>query len=137
MLCTSITASTVEEALSTIEAGNTSGADLLELRLDFYRDFDVQQHLKLLMAACKLPYIVTFRPDWEGCAVLHVQGLRARRFRWAAQGTGGSGPPFRVAPPISRSVFGGRAQSGQRRLCRKRKLPMSMACCSCAVCCGC
>lgn len=70
LLCSSITADTVADALDTIATANSSGADLLELRLDFYGDFDAQQHLKPLMHACQLPFIVTFRPVWEGCALV-------------------------------------------------------------------
>lgn len=67
LICTSIAGDTVAEALHTIKAANESGADLLELRLDFYKDFEAEQHLKELLSACALPKIVTFRPEWEGC----------------------------------------------------------------------
>jgi hypothetical protein len=66
LLCTSIAADSVAAAVDTISEANNSGADLLELRLDFYQDFDASQHLKQLLNACNLPTIVTFRPKWEG-----------------------------------------------------------------------
>jgi 3-dehydroquinate dehydratase/shikimate dehydrogenase len=43
------------------------GVDVLELRLDFLQDFAPERDLDLLMGACSpLPYIITFRPTWEG-----------------------------------------------------------------------
>lgn len=68
LLCTSITGLSVEDALEGIAKGNCSGADVLELRLDFYKDFSSTDQLKTLMDACKVPYIVTYRPSWEGYA---------------------------------------------------------------------
>jgi 3-dehydroquinate dehydratase type I len=72
LVCSSITADSVQSALHTIEKANVSGADVLELRLDFYQDFESQQHLEQLMDACKLPFIVTCRPTWEGCGCQYV-----------------------------------------------------------------
>lgn len=67
LLCTSITGSNMQEALTGVERGNTSGADVLELRLDLYKDFSSEHDLQALIGACQLPYIVTYRPMWEGC----------------------------------------------------------------------
>jgi 3-dehydroquinate dehydratase/shikimate dehydrogenase len=39
---------------------------VLELRLDFLQDFKPDTDLDRLMAACSLPYIITYRPKWEG-----------------------------------------------------------------------
>jgi hypothetical protein len=69
LLCTSIAAESVATALDTISAANESGADVLELRLDFYRDFNGMSHLQQLLDACNLPTIATFRPEWEGYGV--------------------------------------------------------------------
>jgi len=69
LLCTSITSKSVDEAVAGILKGNSSGADVLELRLDFYKDFDSVEQLELLMNTCEVPYIVTYRPSWEGCAL--------------------------------------------------------------------
>lgn len=45
----------------------TTGVDVLELRLDFLQDFQADRDLERLMAACSsLPYIITYRPTWEG-----------------------------------------------------------------------
>jgi Type I 3-dehydroquinase len=70
-LCTSITASTVAEAIEQIATTNNCGADILELRLDVYLDFEMKAHLQLLVDACEVPCIVTCRPHWEGCVTAH------------------------------------------------------------------
>lgn len=38
----------------------------MELRLDFIQDFQPDRDLDTLMGAATLPYIVTYRPKWEG-----------------------------------------------------------------------
>lgn len=66
LICTSITASTVEAFLQEIKEASSTGVDILELRLDFLQDFEPDRDLDKLMGACSLPYIVTYRPKWEG-----------------------------------------------------------------------
>lgn len=44
----------------------SAGVDVLELRLDFLQDFQPDRDLDRLMGACSLPYIITYRPKWEG-----------------------------------------------------------------------
>ncbi|GLC40828.1 hypothetical protein PLESTF_001042000 [Pleodorina starrii] len=65
-ICTSVTATTVDAFLAEIQEAAASGVDIIELRLDFLTDFDPEQHLQQILAACPLPYIVTYRPVWEG-----------------------------------------------------------------------
>ncbi|PNG99247.1 Bifunctional 3-dehydroquinate dehydratase/shikimate dehydrogenase, chloroplastic [Tetrabaena socialis] len=65
-ICTSVTATTVEAFLAEIQEAAASGVDIIELRLDFLTDFDPEQHLARIIDACPLPYIVTYRPIWEG-----------------------------------------------------------------------
>jgi hypothetical protein len=43
-----------------------AGVDVLELRLDFIQDFQPDRDLDKLMRAATLPYIITYRPKWEG-----------------------------------------------------------------------
>jgi len=66
-ICSSVTADTVEGFLAEIEEATAAGVDVIELRLDFIKDFNPSTDLKPLVDACKVPYIVTFRPTWEGC----------------------------------------------------------------------
>ena len=65
-LCTSLTAPTVEGMLAEAAEAVASGADTVELRLDFLQDFDPQQDLPRLLQGCPLPAVVTYRPTWEG-----------------------------------------------------------------------
>lgn len=65
-VCSSVTADSLEGMLAEIGEATAAGVDIIELRLDFLREFDPETHLKALMEACTIPYIVTFRPTWEG-----------------------------------------------------------------------
>ncbi|KAL6763450.1 dehydroquinate dehydratase [Haematococcus lacustris] len=65
-ICVSVTATTVESFIHEIEEVERAGADIVELRLDFIKDFDTERDLARIMASCSRPYIVTFRPQWEG-----------------------------------------------------------------------
>ena len=71
LLCTSVTASTFEEAITEIKQIAEAGADLIELRLDMLTDFVVEQHLQQLLATTNVPKVVTMRPVWEGSAFWH------------------------------------------------------------------
>ncbi|KAG2496617.1 hypothetical protein HYH03_005438 [Edaphochlamys debaryana] len=65
-ITTSVTATTVEAFLAEIQEAAASGVDIIELRLDFLTDFDPERDLERITQACPLPYIVTYRPAWEG-----------------------------------------------------------------------
>ncbi len=65
LMVTSITATTVEAFLAEMDQASTTGVDVLELRLDFIKDYDTERDLRRIMKASKLPYIVTYRPTWE------------------------------------------------------------------------
>ncbi len=69
-ICTIVTAASMSDAMRECAEAATSGADIVELRLDFLDAFDPQKDLPPLLAACSLPCIVTCRPDWEGCAAV-------------------------------------------------------------------
>ena len=66
LLCTSVTASTFEQAVAEIQQIAEAGADLIELRLDMLTDFQVEQHLQQLLQTTDIPKVVTMRPVWEG-----------------------------------------------------------------------
>ncbi|KAJ9513859.1 hypothetical protein QJQ45_020935 [Haematococcus lacustris] len=65
-ICVSVTATTVKSFIHEIEEVERAGADIVELRLDYIKDFDTERDLARIMASCSRPYIVTFRPQWEG-----------------------------------------------------------------------
>ncbi|KAF6260878.1 type I 3-dehydroquinase-domain-containing protein [Scenedesmus sp. NREL 46B-D3] len=66
LICTSITAASMEAFLQEIAEASATGVDVIELRLDFIKNFEPMKDLERLMSACSMPYIVTFRPVWEG-----------------------------------------------------------------------
>lgn len=61
-----ITATSIDAFLAEIAEAEAAGADIVELRLDFIVGFNTEMHLQQLMAACTKPFIVTYRPIWEG-----------------------------------------------------------------------
>lgn len=67
-LCTSVTATTLPDALVEIETAERLGADIVELRMDCITDLekDPPTILEAVMKKCKKPFIVTCRPVWEG-----------------------------------------------------------------------
>lgn len=66
-MCTSITSGTISEAIKDINEAKEAEVDTIELRLDFLKDFDPERNLETLMDECgDMPFIVTFRPKWEG-----------------------------------------------------------------------
>lgn len=75
-ICTSVTAITVDGMLKEIGEAAALQADLVELRLDFLQDLsEPGTALTTLLKACNaanLPSIVTYRPNWEGCATCWV-----------------------------------------------------------------
>lgn len=100
MLCASITADDVAGALDEIALARSCGADILELRLDFYADFEPDRHLQALLDACgAMPCIVTCRPAWEGCASQHGAKL-CRRERGRRRGRRAGSPLSRSAPRL-------------------------------------
>ncbi|KAL0035402.1 hypothetical protein WJX77_005085 [Trebouxia sp. C0004] len=66
LLCTSVTASTFEQALDEIRQISEAGADMIELRLDMLTDFDAEKHLQQMLNETDTPKLVTMRPTWEG-----------------------------------------------------------------------
>ena len=65
-LTTSVIATTVVEALEDIDRAVLDGADIVELRIDFLKNLHAARDLQLLLKACPVPCIVTYRPSWEG-----------------------------------------------------------------------
>ena len=65
-LTTSVIACTMSEALGEINQAVESGADIVELRIDFLRSFNAARDIRVLLDACPVPCIVTYRPAWEG-----------------------------------------------------------------------
>jgi len=66
MICVSVTATNIPDFVEEIKEACACGADIVELRVDFLNAFNPEIDLPKLMKTCTLPYIVTYRPVWEG-----------------------------------------------------------------------
>ncbi|CAO2834249.1 unnamed protein product [Amaranthus hypochondriacus] len=56
---------TVDQMLLQVKNAKEQGADLVELRIDFLKNFNENDLEHLIKSSC-LPTLVTFRPTWEG-----------------------------------------------------------------------
>lgn len=83
-VCTSITAKTLEDFIKEIKEAEATGVDILELRLDFLEEFNPAEDLQKLMSCCTKPYIVTYRPEWEGGNYKGSEPERLATLKWAA-----------------------------------------------------
>jgi 3-dehydroquinate dehydratase type I len=62
-ICVALTAHTLKGAIGMAEVAEDSGADMLELRLDYLNSYG---HLRDLVKSTKLPIILTLRKSGEG-----------------------------------------------------------------------
>ncbi|MEW5318268.1 MAG: hypothetical protein WDW38_009501 [Sanguina aurantia] len=83
-IVTSVTASTVAEFLLEVQEAAASGVDIIELRLDFLTDFNPERDLDTILAASPLPFIVTYRPTWEGGNYSGPEPQRLAALKYAA-----------------------------------------------------
>ncbi|GAX76080.1 hypothetical protein CEUSTIGMA_g3523.t1 [Chlamydomonas eustigma] len=90
LVATSITATSFEAFMDEMTVASTTGADILELRLDFIQDFDTERDLKRIMSHSRLPYIVTYRPKWEWGNYNGEEATRLATLKYAAM----LGAPF-------------------------------------------
>ncbi|XP_021742372.1 bifunctional 3-dehydroquinate dehydratase/shikimate dehydrogenase, chloroplastic-like [Chenopodium quinoa] len=66
LICVPIMNDTPDQMLVQVNKAKEQGADLVELRLDFLKNFNPDHHLQLLIQNSSLPTLITFRPTWEG-----------------------------------------------------------------------
>ncbi|XP_061349471.1 bifunctional 3-dehydroquinate dehydratase/shikimate dehydrogenase, chloroplastic-like [Gastrolobium bilobum] len=66
LICAPIIANSVEQMVSQISKAKELGADLVEARLDFLKNFNPSQHLQTIIENRPLPILITYRPIWEG-----------------------------------------------------------------------
>ena len=86
LVCASVAAATVEEALALMAQAKREGADVAELRLDLLdaARFDAGRDLPALLAARPLPVVVTYRPEWEGGKYTGPEAARREALALAA-----------------------------------------------------
>ncbi len=69
LTCVAVTARDVGAFVAEAREAVAACADVVELRLDYIAGFDAERDLHVVTAACgATPYILTYRPTWEGCA---------------------------------------------------------------------
>ncbi|XP_062145224.1 bifunctional 3-dehydroquinate dehydratase/shikimate dehydrogenase, chloroplastic-like [Alnus glutinosa] len=66
LICAPVMAETVDQMLIQTRKAKELGADLVEIRLDFLKNFSPRQDLEILIKQCPLPTLITYRPKWEG-----------------------------------------------------------------------
>ncbi|KAL4546682.1 hypothetical protein Ndes2526B_g01887 [Nannochloris sp. 'desiccata'] len=84
LLCTSLTAKTVDGMLAEAQEALAAGADIVEIRLDYLEHFSPETDLPSLLDTCPLPVIVTFRPAWEGGLYNGEEAPRLAALKYAA-----------------------------------------------------
>ncbi len=84
LLCTSLTAKTVDGMLAEAQEALAAGADIVEIRLDYLENFSPETDLPTLLESCPLPVIVTFRPTWEGGLYDGEEAPRLAALKYAA-----------------------------------------------------
>ncbi|XP_068341356.1 bifunctional 3-dehydroquinate dehydratase/shikimate dehydrogenase, chloroplastic-like isoform X1 [Pyrus communis] len=66
LICAPVMAESVGQMLVQMGKAKEVGADLVEIRVDFLKNFNPRQDLGALINQSPLPTLVTYRPSWEG-----------------------------------------------------------------------
>lgn len=61
LICAPLMADTVDQMLGLMLKAKTSGADLVEVRLDHLKSFNPRSDVELLIKRCPLPTLFTYR----------------------------------------------------------------------------
>ncbi|KAF5206723.1 Shikimate dehydrogenase (NADP(+)) [Thalictrum thalictroides] len=85
LICAPLMGETVDEMLSLMNKAKTSGADLVEIRLDYINNFDAYRDLEVLINMCPLPTLFTYRPKWEGGQYEGDENMRLHAFQLAME----------------------------------------------------
>ncbi|XP_060197864.1 bifunctional 3-dehydroquinate dehydratase/shikimate dehydrogenase, chloroplastic isoform X2 [Lycium barbarum] len=66
LICAPIMADSVDQMLILMQKAKTSGADLVEVRLDSLKSFNPRPDIDTIIRQSPLPTLFTYRPNWEG-----------------------------------------------------------------------
>ncbi|KAF2287934.1 hypothetical protein GH714_003324 [Hevea brasiliensis] len=66
LICAPVIAESVDQMLTQMKKAQELGADLVEIRVDFLKNFSPRQNLEVLIKQSPLPTLITYRPKWEG-----------------------------------------------------------------------
>ncbi|XP_077232468.1 dehydroquinate dehydratase, putative / shikimate dehydrogenase isoform X2 [Tasmannia lanceolata] len=66
LICVPLVSKSVDEMLIGMVQAKDSGADVIELRIDYLESLRPRSDLEILLRDKPLPVLVTYRPKWEG-----------------------------------------------------------------------
>ncbi|XP_057960848.1 bifunctional 3-dehydroquinate dehydratase/shikimate dehydrogenase, chloroplastic-like [Malania oleifera] len=66
LICAPVMAESVDQMLVLTQKAKELGADLVEFRLDYLKNFSPRRDLEILIKQSALPTLITYRPKWEG-----------------------------------------------------------------------
>ncbi|XWS58507.1 hypothetical protein CRYUN_Cryun08bG0040100 [Craigia yunnanensis] len=66
MICAPLMAQSVEQMVKDMHQAKAEGAQLVEIRLDYIKNFQTQQDIQIILKNKPLPVIIVYRPKWEG-----------------------------------------------------------------------
>ncbi|KAL8171268.1 hypothetical protein V2J09_023072 [Rumex salicifolius] len=66
LICAPVMADSVDQMLAQVRKAKEQGADLVEIRLDYLKNFTPNADLEALIKQSVLPTLITYRPKWEG-----------------------------------------------------------------------
>ncbi|XP_050384135.1 bifunctional 3-dehydroquinate dehydratase/shikimate dehydrogenase, chloroplastic-like [Argentina anserina] len=66
LICAPVMGESVDQMLRQLQQAKELGADLVEIRVDYIKNFSPRQDLETLIKRSPLPTLVTYRPKWEG-----------------------------------------------------------------------
>ncbi|GLT87405.1 hypothetical protein SLE2022_054910 [Rubroshorea leprosula] len=85
LMCAPVMAESVDQMLVKMRMAKELGADLVEVRLDFLKNFSPRQDLGVLIKQASLPTLFTFRPTWEGGQYKGDESKRQEALRLAME----------------------------------------------------
>ncbi|KAI4343243.1 hypothetical protein MLD38_027771 [Melastoma candidum] len=107
LICAPVMAESVDQMLSQIRTAKELGADLVEIRIDYLKNFSPKQDLEVLIKQSSLPTLITYRPKWEGGEYDGDEGKRQEALRLAVElGADYIDVELQVAPEFVSSIQG-------------------------------
>ncbi|KAI4303532.1 hypothetical protein MLD38_039146 [Melastoma candidum] len=107
LICAPVMAESVDQMLGQIRTAKGQGADLVEIRIDFLKNFSSKQDLEVLIKQSSLPTLITYRPKWEGGEYDGDEGKRQEALRLAVElGADYIDVELQVGPEFVNSIKG-------------------------------
>ncbi|KAK4851772.1 hypothetical protein QYF36_018315 [Acer negundo] len=107
LVCAPLMAETVDQMLVLMDKAKQIGADLVEVRIDFLKNFSPRNDLNILIKQAPLPTLITYRPKWEGGQYDGDESTRQETLRIAMElGTDYLDVELKVAQEFYSSIQG-------------------------------